>query len=60
MKSTHCIFYCFDDVSYRNPTETSGRCLDYTDANGYWLPCAMAIEKGQCHRKRTTPLGAKP
>ena len=60
MESSHCIMYVHDDPTYKDRTETSGRCLDNTDADANWLVCADVIAAGHCHRKRTTPLGAKP
>ena len=56
MISTHCILYCWLDNNNRDPTETSGTCLDYNDHEGHHLSCAVAIANGYCCKKRKTPL----
>jgi hypothetical protein len=43
-------------VNRLDPKETVGRCLDYHNEDGVYLPCMDAIEKGYCYKKRTTPV----
>ena len=58
MNRTHCILYI--PINRDNPAETTGRCLDYHDADGNCLKCADAIDKGYCckpdHKKSKTPV----
>jgi len=58
MIRTHCILYI--PTNRNDSIETTGKCLDYHDADGNCLKCADAIEKGYCckpiHKKSGTPV----
>jgi len=50
-----CIYYVGVNYDHGDMTGDGG-CLDFFDSDGLIQPCRTAIEKGQCHKNRTSPL----